>query len=927
MSRKSLPAPMGASMRVSILASALVLALAGADAHALGLGGIRVQSALNQPFVGEIDLLDVKPDELDTVRVGIAAPEEFSKAGAERFHYLTKLRFSPQISPRGNTVIRVSSREPVREPYMDFLLEVQWPKGRLVKEYTLLLDPPVTSARGAPPIKQPVSRPRRDPTSASSTPPPPSTPKRVPETSADKPRPAPTAVPVSAGGFPIRLGPVRPGTGLWRIALNNSPPGATVAQTAMALYRNNQGDFIEGNINRVIVGRTLTIPSSAELFALSPDAAQSEFEAALRGEKVRRAPIADTKPDGPEGGSGEPRLKIAGAAPEARKPDAQSPTVADEPAAAGDMEKELLLVRESSESTRQETLELRERIRDLEAQLGEIQQLLKLRNAELARIQGGDPAAPAADSPEISGGDQAVNRPEGSEAAELAPKDTSPDRETPVVEGAEPPADTAGVASAGQTTTAGLGPERSGASATESPEGLKPESSVVAAIEEPPASDASWQQLGLPLAGILGVTALGLGALGWARSRRRRTSEDAFLQFDADERPARAGPAAAGPHSERTQGAAAGATTPDLRGSSAFDSTSHDEAETEDADILSEADIYIAYGRYREAEDLLREEIQRMPDRIDLKYKLAEAFFGAKNHQALQGLMEQMKTDGADRANPEHWRRLVDMSAATQSEKQLPSAASPRVPPSGATTADSARPTAGEAFSLDLGEPKQASADLGLVNVPEDSRGFVIGQPSEPRRTPAARSVSASPRLDGHAPAPSAGRGAHSNELGPDTQWNQADEEKFSGGASDLEITIDDLREAADVDLDSFLDSTRTLTTLVDDPPMSRSERRSTGPGPQNLQGSSREASPAPDDLDLSGLLADQEDIATSELLSSQWQMDSGLWDETATKLDLARAYVEMGDPESARGILGEVIAEGNQAQRSEAQELLQGLG
>ncbi|MFZ0790102.1 MAG: FimV/HubP family polar landmark protein, partial [Chromatiaceae bacterium] len=114
---------------------------------------------------------------------------------------------------------------------------------------------------------------------------------------------------------------------------------------------------------------------------------------------------------------------------------------------------------------------------------------------------------------------------------------------------------------------------------------------------------------------------------------------------------------------------------------------------------------------------------------------------------------------------------------------------------------------------------------------------------------------------------------------------------------------------------------------LVDDPTPSPGERSSARPGAQTLRAGASNSPQAQDELDLSGLLAEQEGLASSELLSSQWQMDSGLWDETATKLDLARAYVEMDDPESARGILEEVIAEGSDAQRSEARELLQGLG
>ncbi|MFZ0791226.1 MAG: FimV/HubP family polar landmark protein, partial [Chromatiaceae bacterium] len=557
MARKSMPAPTGVSMRVSALASALALALAGVDAHALGLGGIRVQSALNQPFVGEIDLLDVRPDELDTVKVQIARSEEFSRVGAERYHYLTKLRFSPQISPRGNTVIRVSSREPVREPYMDFLVDVQWPKGRLVKEYTLLLDPPVTSARRAPPVKQPVKQPvararsAPDPVPAptASEPAATTTPNPVPAVSARAPASAPAAAPASAGGFPLRVGPVRTGSGLWRLALKNSPRGATVAQTAMALYRNNQGAFIQGDINRLLAGRTLVIPSSAELFALAPDAAQRELEAALRGDKVRQAPIADTRPDQPAAESAESRLKIAGAAAEDAKPSASAPPLAGQPP--GNMEQELLLVRESSESTRQETLELRGRIRELEAQLGEIQQLLKLRNAELARIQGGSQAASALPDqvpvgpvaaageermpdeaeplppglenalaavgapsgpgslpvyPEAAGGSQYLAiPPEGASGAESATDEVLPDQGQPVT-GGETPADTAQADLGEQTTASGSGPDAARTPATDPPGQLEPEPSVAPA-EQPPAGGSFWNQTWLPLAGMAGVLA------------------------------------------------------------------------------------------------------------------------------------------------------------------------------------------------------------------------------------------------------------------------------------------------------------------------------------------------------------------------------------------------------------------------------------
>ncbi len=117
------------SVQVSVLS--LSLALASGGAAALGLGGMRTQSALNQPFYAEIDLFDIKSDELDTVKVRLASREDFSQAGAERPHFLTRLNFTPMIGPSGQPIVQITSREPIREPYLDFLVEVLWPQGRL----------------------------------------------------------------------------------------------------------------------------------------------------------------------------------------------------------------------------------------------------------------------------------------------------------------------------------------------------------------------------------------------------------------------------------------------------------------------------------------------------------------------------------------------------------------------------------------------------------------------------------------------------------------------------------------------------------------------------------------------------------------------------------------------------------------------------
>lgn len=1000
MSRKFSPG----SCRFPLFGSVLALALAVGDVQALGLGGLRVQSALNQPFVGEIPLLDVKPDELDTVKVQIASTEEFIRAGSERYHYLSRLRFTPQISPRGETVIRVSSREPVREPYMDLLVEVNWPKGRLVKGYTVLLDPPATDGRRPARIEPPVAQARasvtRPPVEAGASADPSALRRRqaTPPTAPPPPAPVPAALSAAAGGFPKQIGPVPRGSGLWRLATRHAPAGATAAQTAMALYRNNQDAFVNGDINRLRVGKTLSIPNAAELFVLGPDAAQREFAAALRGEKVRRSPIADATPPGPES---ESRLKIAGAAPEAQAtgvPSAPAPEVPET------VEQELLLVRETSESTRQETAELRDRIRELEGQLGEIQKLLQLRNAELARIQGvgaalartaepqpaTESAGPGDGRPEAAGGPQGPEVGDSAEgpadraleealAASGAPKAPAEVVEpgpaapaaieplelgAPEVSQASAPADAAGALEApspGAGTAGSDAPTgRPGpGEAMESVQGRSAEAPGPVAPTSPgpvsqPAevtpdsvpSEASvgiwaglpvaWRDLWVPAAGAAGVVALGVGALAWVRARRRRSLGDAELESESDgSLPEPLGAAA-------SLDTASGSAVGPGRGQDAVDSPSvfttldRSQGETEEADVLSEADIYIAYGRYREAEELLREELERVPGRVELKYKLAESYHGAKNYPALDVLMKEMQGAGEDRVYPDRWQRLVDMAKAIEGLERPDAGTRPGTPRAASVVfglGERAGLRSADGFPPDVSDVWDPLAGTGL--------------PGDPDLAPAGGldpSIRDIPVLRSSRPAPAARDDLDPLSLDLDVLPDSLDLDGALGGrivgqvplggdeagpmgaVSDLELTIDDLRAASDLDLESFVDSTRTVSHLEDDP-LSGQGAASMGLGshPARLRAVTTEG--AGDDRAPGGSFYGLEEDGSSDLLSSQWQMDSGLWDETATKLDLARAYMEMGDQDSAKGILEEVVNEGNEDQRGEATQMLRALG
>ncbi|EQL39829.1 peptigoglycan-binding protein LysM [Pseudomonas aeruginosa VRFPA03] len=183
-------------LRTLVRAIAAASVLTSGMAHGLGLGEITLKSALNQPLDAEIELLEVRDLGSGEVIPSLASPEEFSKAGVDRLYYLTDLKFTPVVKPNGKSVIRVTSSKPVQEPYLNFLVQVLWPNGRLLREYTVLLDPPLYSPQAAASAPQaPVSAPRQPPVApppapAAEKPPAPAVPAPAPVQAAEQPAPS-----------------------------------------------------------------------------------------------------------------------------------------------------------------------------------------------------------------------------------------------------------------------------------------------------------------------------------------------------------------------------------------------------------------------------------------------------------------------------------------------------------------------------------------------------------------------------------------------------------------------------------------------------------------------------------------------------------------------------------------------------------------
>ena len=417
-----------------VLATALVL-LAG-PALALGLGQIEVKSQRGQPLLAEIPIISSDPAELEHLQARLASPETFARIGLEPPKgIVTGLQFTVALDPRGNPVIRVTSREPVDESLLTFLLEVDWGQGRLVREYSVLVDaprtvsapaqPPIQAATAAPsntivrepatpptpvapPAEVPAAMPPK-PEPAVATPPPVAseTPEPAPQSNAIPPSPAPapaesapqqTAQPVAA--TPGEYGPVKVGDTLGKIASTIHAEGTTLDQTMLALLRANPDAFIKGNINLVKRGAVLRMPSSTELSQYSVAEARAIVHEQIGQWREMRKPAVQPATVAADGAAtataatdnnSKPRAEdarleiVPPSANGARQAGTRSGTNAG---GEGDMlRQEMQQTKETLAARDAEVQELKTRVADLEKLQQDQQQLIALKDSKLAEAQ------------------------------------------------------------------------------------------------------------------------------------------------------------------------------------------------------------------------------------------------------------------------------------------------------------------------------------------------------------------------------------------------------------------------------------------------------------------------------------------------------------------------------------------------------------
>ena len=359
------------------LYSIFLLLLIPSLASALGLGKLKLNSALNEPFDARIRLLSPTAAELDSLAVRLADSAAFARVNIDRPAVLSRLRFRLDRAERGADTLHITSAEPIREPFLRFLIEINWSNGRLFREYTVLLDPPLYDPE-----------------------------KRIsefsPATTRAAPRPGPRAAasgnPDSGGTYYSGgdYGPIRATDTLWSIA-NATRPSASISvnQMMLALLRANPDAFITENINGLKSGHTLRMPSERELNAAGGDAeilAEVRAQhAAWQAARERAAAVVGERP--------EPALMAADLpAPPASAPPAPGSELRlvslnngddanPEGGAATGGGQALILAQESIESLKRENLELTDRLTENKNLIEDLQRLLSLKDSEMAALQ------------------------------------------------------------------------------------------------------------------------------------------------------------------------------------------------------------------------------------------------------------------------------------------------------------------------------------------------------------------------------------------------------------------------------------------------------------------------------------------------------------------------------------------------------------
>lgn len=831
-------------VRKLVLAIAAASALSSGMAQALQLGEMTLKSKLNQPLSVEIELRDVGGLTASEITPSLASAQAFVDAGVDRQAFLDDLTFTPVINPEGRSVVRVTSSKPLPDSYVRFLMQVQWPNGRLMRDYSVLLDP------------------------------------------AKFDQPAPTAsAPASSAPATGTLArhTTTPHDTLWEIAAKNRH-GASVQQTMLAIQALNPDAFVDGNINRLKTGQVLRLPDITQSTALAQPQAIAEVSAQNAAWRQRqRSPQGQV--------AGKPQLDAtrrtqAGNAPSSTQAKDNLSLVSAQAAkkggkgAAGDsraLSDKLAMTQEELDTTRRDNEELKSRAADLQSQLDKLQKLIQLKNDQLARLQAqtGEPAAIPAQLP-------------GEPAAEPAAPVAAP-----------------------------------------APEPVKP--AAAPASTEGKFNDLLTNPIVLGILGGAALLVVLLLLLLWARHRNARREEEKHLRMaralaeepefvsniDQDLPPDSFEGLEVPPPSVKLATAAAPTAAPAPAPvvetvvaptvASVLAPLAVAVAQENSSDALAQAQSHIDRGHLNQAADVLEQAIKHEPKRSDLRLKLMEVYGLQNNKDGFVTQERQLVANGENHAQVEQLKARFPAMAVLAAGVSAAVAAAALDAQYVKDLLDDKPASAAQAdifdtdFDLSLDDLEAASP----AEIAQDQQTFetLLKQQTESKAD--AQDLS-----------------DFDLDLQLDPPASQTDDDFLSG----LEEQIKDvppvepptLTPAA---LDEFDLPEDFDLSLADEPsnPAAKPDAFASELDDVNAEldrlSQSLEHPPIEPSFTAEDAALGAEDEPDFDFLSGT--------DEVATKLDLAQAYIDMGDADGARDILSEVLTEGNEGQRGEAKEML----
>jgi len=906
------------------VAAAAALLLAAQGAWALGLGRLQVQSSLGETLRAEIDVTSLSPEEAANLQVKVASPDAYKAAGVDYNAVLPATRVSLERRADGRPYLRLTSDRGVQEPFVDVILEINWSTGKLTREYTLLFDPPATARAPAPstapamaaaspapetarPVAQPRPAPARVPSAEPAAPSAKSTEPRAVASQRAAAAPATKAGPESGDEYRVRQGDT-----LSKIAGRTQRSGVSLDQMLVALYRANPQAFMDNNMNRLKSGVVLAVPSAESANATTASEARQVIQAQSADFGAYRQRLAGAVPAAKTEGSTRQASGKVQAQVEDRK-QAAAPTpdkLTLSKGTPGAKSPEAAISKESAKKASDV------RVAELAKNVDELKKLSGAASAAKPGAAAAPSAAPAS-APAV-----AITKPtptpapapvapapapaaavKPAPAPAPAPAPVAPPAPAPApVVAAAPAAASAPAAAPAPAPTAAASMPALPASVPAVTVAAAPASAPIAAAPTPPApASAPVQAAAKPpakpavpveepsffdsllndnplLLGLGGLVVALLGIFGvyrFAKNAKKDSGETSFLE-------SRLQP-------DSFFGASGGQRidTRDAGGASSSMSYSLSQLDAiGDVDPVAEADVYLAYGRDLQAEEILKEAMRGNPERMAIRTKLLEVYAKRRDTKGFELLATQLYS--LTQGQGEDWAKAQELGTQIDPDNPL-------YQPGGA-------PAGGVAAGGQMVEPLGASTmpqsvlpspsqfNPSTVTIPTVDTSNVdldldIG--AEPVTTTAAALQATQPMAAPPLPAPPA----------PPSLSNSLD---FDTAAADLMLP----------------------------------ELNAPAPAPSAASPSSVEFDLAGIslDLDLPGANATRASGPTTvpsafgDSAMSGFEEDDPNADPLARKLELAEEFRQIGDMEGARDLLQEVIAKASGSLKSKAQGMLEQL-